>query len=200
MSTVAVRLSRQPVLTDALVRRSVVADAGLVLGAAALTALAAQVVIPVHGLPVPITGQTFAVLLTAAALGPARGVLGQLVYLLAGLVGLPVYAGATSGAHVLLGASGGYLVGFVLAAALMGIAARHGYDRRPLGVAVSYALGTLVIYACGASVLALVTHVGLVTSVRLGVLPFLGGDLVKAVAAAAALPGAWWLVRRTGGR
>ena len=91
----------------------------IVLGAA-LTALAAQVSIPVPGSPVPITGQTFAVLLTAAALGPARGLASQGLYLALGLVGLPVFAGAAHGPHVVFGATGGYLVGFLAAAAIAG--------------------------------------------------------------------------------
>ena len=103
--------------------RTRTADVLLVAGGAGLTALCAQIAIPVPGSPVPITGQTFAVCLVSAALGLRRGVASMSLYLVLGLIGLPVYSDASSGMHVVLGATGGYLVGFVLAAAVMGWAA-----------------------------------------------------------------------------
>src|ERR1700749_1750242 len=123
---------------------------GVTIGAAvALTAAAAQVSLPVPGSPVPVTGQTFAVLLTAAALGPLRGLASQGLYLALGLVGLPVFAGAAHGPHVVFGASGGYLVGFLVAAAIVGAGARRGADRSPLRTLLLFALATVVIYAIG---------------------------------------------------
>src|SRR3954467_8614038 len=107
-------------------------DLALVLGAALLTALCAQVSIPVPGSPVPITGQTFAVLLCGAALGANRGAAAMGLYLLLGVVGLPVYADADSGVHVVWGATGGYLVGFVIAGYVVGRLAEARLDRTPL--------------------------------------------------------------------
>jgi len=183
----------RPVLAD-LVPRTLVRNVALVVGAALLTAAASQLRIPLGFSPVPITGGTFAVLLTAAALGPARGAAGQLTYLLLGAVGLPVFAGGTGGVEYLVGASGGYLVGFVVAAALVGACARRGWDRRPLGMAATFGLGSLVIYAFGVPWLAMVGGYGPGEALLRGVVPFLMGDALKAAAAGVALPAAWRLV------
>lgn len=182
--------SRFPVLADALPRaRSL--DVGLVAGAALLTALLAQVAVPVPGSPVPITGQTLAVVLTAAALGPARGVLGQALYLLLGAVGLPFYSEASSGWEVLTGATGGYLLGFLPAAWLIGVAARHRQDRR-LGTALPlFVLGQGVIFAVGVPWLAVVAQLSPAAALRAGLYPFILGGLVKALIAATVLPTAW---------
>src|SRR5690606_6284160 len=119
----------RPVLAD-LLPRSLVRDVGLVVGGTLLTAVFAQVVVPLPFSPVPLSASTFAVLLTAAALGPLRGVLSQGLYLLGGLVGLPFFAGAESGWTYVSGATGGYIVGYVVAAAVVGACARRGMDRR----------------------------------------------------------------------
>lgn len=185
----------RPVLAD-LLPRSVARDAALVGGAALLTAASAQVEIPLGFSPVPLSGQTFAVLLTAAALGPLRGVLGQGLYLLLGLVGLPFFSGGASGWEYLVGATGGYLVGFAVAAALVGVCARRGMDRRPLGTALAFVVGSLVIYAVGVPWLMAVAGVGFGEALALGVWPFLVGDALKALLAAGLLPGAWRLVGR----
>lgn len=192
-------LPRGAVLADAVVPRRLVADIALVAGAAALTAAAAQVAVPVPGSPVPVTGQTFAVLLTATALGPVRGMLGQVLYLALGLVGLPVYAEGASGGQVLVGATGGYLVGFVAAAALMGVLAQRNLDRRPAGMVLAYVLGSLTIYAFGVPWLAWVAHLTAAQAVDGGLVPFLFGDALKALLAAGALPAAWKLVERARG-
>jgi biotin transport system substrate-specific component len=173
-----------------------VRDAVLVTGAALLTALLAQVAIPVAGSPVPITGQTLAVVLTAAALGPARGFAGQALYLLLGAVGLPFYSDAGSGLDVVFGATGGYLVGFLPAAYLIGLAARQGQDRRITRALPLFALGQLVIFAIGVPWLAVVADLSPAAAIDAGFTPFLVGGLVKAAIAGVALPGAWWVVRR----
>lgn len=185
----------RPVLADAL-PGALVRDVALVAGAAGLTALAAQVAVPLPFSPVPVTGQTFAVLLTAAALGPLRGTAGQLLYVMLGLVGLPVYSDGEAGVQVLLGASGGYLVGFVAAAWLVGAAARRGLDRTPGKAFGAFALGTLTIYALGVPWLAVVADLGLGQALLLGVVPFIPGAVLKAALAAGLLPAAW---RLTGG-
>lgn len=173
-----------------------VRDAVLVTGAALLTALLAQVAIPVAGSPVPITGQTLAVVLTAAALGPARGFAGQALYLLLGAVGLPFYSDAASGFDVVFGATGGYIVGFLPAAYLIGLAARQGQDRRITRALPLFALGQLVIFAIGVPWLAVVADLSPAQAIDAGFTPFIVGGLVKAAIAGVALPGAWWVVRK----
>ena len=174
-----------------------VRDAVLVTGAALLTALLAQVAIPVTGSPVPITGQTLAVVLTAAALGPARGFAGQALYLLLGAVGLPFYSDAGSGFDVVFGATGGYIIGFLPAAYLIGLAARQGQDRRITRALPLFALGQLVIFAIGVPWLAVAADLSPAAAVDAGFTPFIVGGLVKAAIAGVALPGAWWVVRKS---
>ncbi|MBA2576952.1 MAG: biotin transporter BioY [Euzebyaceae bacterium] len=180
----------RPVLAD-LVPGSLARDAALVAGAALLTAAAAQVVVPLPFTPVPISGQTFAVLLCAAALGPLRGSLAQGLYLLLGMLGLPFYAGGESGWQAATGATGGYLIGFVAASVVVGTLARRGLDRSAVGMAAAFLAGSVVVYAFGAPFLAVVAGVTLPEAVRLGVAPFLVGDLVKALLAAGLVPAAW---------
>jgi len=186
-----------PVLAD-LWSRTRAADAVTVVSAAALTAASAQIAFPVPGSPVPVTGQTLAVLLTAAALGPARGALGQLVYLIAAFAGLPVLAHGAGGASEVLGATGGYLLGFIVAGYIVGRLARGGWSRTPVRVFTSFAVGSVVIYAFGATVLALVTGQDMGWAIQKGVLPYLAGDALKALLAAGLLPLAWAAVRRIG--
>jgi biotin transport system substrate-specific component len=190
---------RRPVLAEALPAAWTRTGVTILLGTA-LTVLAAQVSIPVPGSPVPITGQTFAVLLTAAALGPYRGVASQGLYLLLGLVGLPVFAGATGGSHVVFGASGGYLIGFIVAAAIVGAGARRGADRSPVRTLLLYALASVVIYAIGTTWLCLDTGMTASAGIAAGVTPFIPGDVGKALLAAGLLPGAWFLLGRGSGR
>lgn len=181
---------RRPVLADVLPgARS--RDVALVGGAALLTALLAQVAIPVAGSPVPITGQTLAVVVTAAALGPLRGVAGQALYLLLGMVGLPFYSEATGGVEVVFGATGGYLIGFLPAAYLIGLAARHGQDRRFTRALPLFAAGQLVIFAVGVPWLAVVASLSAAQALEAGFYPFLVGGAVKALIAAGVLSGLW---------
>lgn len=194
MSASASVVGPRPVLAD-LMPRTAVRTVALVLGAALLTAAASQLRIPLGFSPVPITGGTFAVLLTGAALGPARGAAGQVTYLALGAIGLPFFAGGSSGLSYLTGASGGYLVGFVVAAALVGACARRGWDRGPLGMVGTFALGSAVIYALGVPWLAVVGGFGPGEALLRGLAPFLVGDALKAAAAAVALPGAWRLLK-----
>ena len=197
--SMALSAPAQPLVLADFWSRTRLADVVTVGSAAALTAISAQIVVPVPGSPVPMTGQTLAVLLTAAALGPARGALGQLVYLMAALVGLPVLAQGAGGASAVFGATAGYLLGFVVAAAVVGALARGGWSRTPVRVFASYAVGSVVIYAFGATVLALVTDHDMAWAVHKGVLPFLTGDALKALLAAGLLPLAWAGVRRIRG-
>ncbi|WP_329394523.1 biotin transporter BioY [Streptomyces lydicus] len=174
--------------------RARVRDAPLVVGGAALTGLAAQIAVPVPGSPVPVTGQTFAALLVGASLGAGRGLLSLALYALAGLAGLPWFAGATSGA----GATFGYIVGMLLAAGLVGALARRGGDRGVLRTAATMAAGTAVIYGVGVPYLALSMHMPLGQAAAVGLVPFLIGDALKAALAMGALPTAWKLAGRRG--
>ena len=172
--------------------RSASRDVVLVIGAAALVGGAAQIALPVPGSPVPITGQTFAVLLAGAALGPARGAAGMLLYVVAGGLGVPWFAGSSAGLHT---PTIGYLLGFVVAAALAGRLAAGGADRRPWRTLGMMAAGNALIYLFGVPWLAVSMGVGLPRAVALGLIPFLLGDVIKAVLAAGLLPGAWRLLQ-----
>lgn len=198
MTSVSMPLGRRKVLAD-LVPGARVRDIGLVLAVAAITAVAAQVRIPLEPIsPVPITGSTFAVLLGAAALGPLRGSLAQVVYLVAGIAGLPVFTGGESGWAYFTGATAGYLVGFVVASVVVGALTRHGLDRRIPGAAVAFAAGSLVIYLLGVPWLMRVADMSLRDAIVRGAGVFLVGDLLKALAAGALLPAAWRVARRDG--
>ncbi|RAJ34474.1 biotin transport system substrate-specific component [Kitasatospora sp. SolWspMP-SS2h] len=168
-------------------------DLALVAGGAALTGLAAQLSVPVPGSPVPVTGQTFAALLVGTALGARRGAAALGLYLLAGAAGLPWFAQGTSGAGL---ATLGYVIGFVVAAALTGALARRGADRAPLRTAGAMVLGSLAIYAVGVPYLAFALDVPLAKAARLGLYPYLVGDALKVVLAMGALPLTWKLLGR----
>lgn len=173
----------------------------LVVAFAALTAVLAQLRIPLPGTPVPVTGQTLGALLAGGALGMRLGGLSQALYLLLGLVGLPVYADAASGWDVVQGATGGYLVGFVLAAALVGWLIERGEDRHLVTSATAMLAGTAAIYLVGVPWLAWALDVPVVSAeggdaVSLGLVPFVVGDLAKVALAGALFPAARRLARR----
>lgn len=170
-------------------------DAVLVVAGALLTVLGAQIAIHVPPSPVPITGQTLAVVVAGAALGARRGAASQLLYVALGLF-LPVYADGGSGFDVIWGATGGYLVGFVLAAGMVGWAAERGADRRPVLAATTFAAGQLLIFAIGVPWLKVATGMAWGDAIHNGFAIFIVGGIVKALAAGALTPSAWRLVRR----
>lgn len=174
-------------------RNTWLTDTFLVVVGSVFVALFARISIPLPFTPVPLTGQTFAVLLIGAALGARRGAASLALYTLEGVVGLPVFARGASGLAVLLGPTGGYIIGFIVAAYGIGLLAEHGLDRSWRTALVPFLLGTLIIYVLGVSVLSL--YVGLPAALAQGLLPFLIGDLIKLLLAAAALPSAWALVK-----
>jgi biotin transport system substrate-specific component len=178
-----------------LPQRSRALDVVFVVGAAGLIALSAQLSIPLPFTPVPITGQTFAVLLTGAALGMGRGGAAGGLYVLLGVVGLPVYAGAEHGWAIVTGASGGYLVSYPFAAALVGYLAERRWDRSFSSAVTAMLTGNVVVYAVGLPWLAVVLGTGLEKTLELGLYPFVVGDLLKLYLAGAALPLAWRLTR-----
>jgi biotin transport system substrate-specific component len=165
-------------LGDALwPRRGRLTNAILVLGASLLLALSAQVALPLPFSPVPVTGQTLAVLLLGALLGSRRGALSVLAYLAEGAAGLPVFAGGGSGAAWLLGPTGGYLLGFLGAAWTVGWLCEHLGDRSVAGTLVILLVGSAVIYLFG--LLGLARFVGADRALALGLLPFVPGDSIK---------------------
>jgi biotin transport system substrate-specific component len=169
----------------------------LILLGTLVVILATQVIIPTS--PVPFTGQTFAVLLVGGALGFRRAAVSLGLYLLIGLVGLPVFSRGGHGVDFVLGATGGYIIGFVLAAAVVGRLAELGWDRHIVASVGAMLLGNVIIYAVGAPWLAVTTNRSLEAAIAVGVTPFLAWDALKILAAAAFFPAAWWLVGRRPG-
>ncbi|MFZ1062843.1 MAG: biotin transporter BioY [Acidimicrobiales bacterium] len=193
MSTVAVHNAPRRVLAD-LLPRTLIADVLLVVGAAGLVGLLAQISIHLSFTPVPITGQTLGVLLAGSALGWRRAGLSMALYLVAGLAGVPWFAGHASG---YVGATFGYLLGFIAAGMLLGWLAARGSDRNIVRAAISMILAEILLYAIALPWLAIDLHVSLAKAFSLGMWPFVAGDAIKAGLAGIALPSAWRLVERT---
>jgi biotin transport system substrate-specific component len=167
----------------------------LVIAGAAFVALTAQVVIPAD--PVPFTGQTFGVLTVGAALGFRRGALALLLYIAIGAVGLSVFApGGPQGIARIVGQTGGYLVGFLVAAAIVGRLAELGWDRRIAGSLAAMAIGTAVIYAVGVPWLKVASGIPWEAAVAGGMTKFLIWDAAKLAIAAGIFPVAWWIIGR----
>ncbi|AZP17714.1 biotin transporter BioY [Streptomyces aquilus] len=192
MSTAVAPVRPGQVLAD-LLPASRVRDIALVVGGAALTGLAAQISVPVPGSPVPVTGQTFAALLVGTTLGAGRGFLSLALYAIAGVAGMPWFAGATSGSAA---PSFGYILGMILASTVVGALARRGADRSVLRTAGAMLLGEAIIYAVGVPYLAVATGMSASAAVAAGLTPFLLGDALKAALAMGLLPSAWKLIKR----
>ncbi len=179
-------------------RRAVFYDVALIIGGSLLIALCAQVKIWLWFSPVPITGQTFAVLMIGALLGARRGSLCVLAYLVEGAAGLPVFAGVgRAGLAVLLGPTGGYLVGFVAAAYITGLLAERGWDRRVGTTILAMALGNAAIYVFGLLWLCCLMNINK-TILTVGLYPFIVGDSLKIALAAIVLPSGWKLLGMAG--
>ncbi|MCU1578060.1 MAG: biotin transporter BioY [Rhodoglobus sp.] len=174
---------------DRVIPRSVPTDIALVAGGALFTGLLAQVAVPLW--PVPITGQTLAVLLVGTTLGATRGVLSMVLYAALGVVGVPWFSDASSGMGVLAGPTGGYIVGFIFAAGLTGWLAQRQWDRRIVGAIVSFIAGSLIVFAVGLPWLAVSLGLDLRQTVAAGLYPFIVGGIIKAVVAAAVIRSAW---------
>lgn len=183
-----------PLASTVLPRKRAVTIA-LVVAFTLLTAAAAQVRINLPFTPVPITGQTFAVLLAGGVLGSKAGAASQGLYWLGGLV-FPFYAGGESGWSVATGATGGYLAGFIVAAWVVGTLAERGQDRTVLAALPAFLMGTVIIYLFGVPWLAHSINVSWQEAVELGAVPFVIGDLAKVALAGILLPGAWQLTGR----
>ena len=185
----------RPVLADVVFPGARVRDAVLIACGAGLTILGAQITIQTGVSPVPITGQTLGVVLAGAALGARRGMASQLLYVLLGLL-LPVYADGEQGFDVIWGATGGYLIGFIAAAGVIGALAERGADRKPLVAFGAFVAAQLVIFGLGVPWLKVATDMSWGDAVHYGFTLFIVGGLIKALAGAALTPSAWRLVKR----
>lgn len=215
-------------------RNRIAVDVVLILGFAAFVSICAQIAIRFPTTTVPITGQTLGVLLTGGALGSVRGGLSMLTYMLMGMISLPVFAPTGSllgeeNVHLILPwagtdgfvwdlSSGGYIVGFILAAYMVGLLAERGWDRRP-SMPVAMIVGNISIYLVGLPWLALfiasemaipgtsLTYYDAISgnnvldkTLKGGLYPFIGGDAIKLLAATIALPGSWTIIKWMRGR
>jgi biotin transport system substrate-specific component len=209
MTIVVPRMNRLPVeqrgvtLADFLVPIQVgervsarARNVALVVIGALFIYLTARIVFPVPGSPVPVTGQTFGVLLVGGALGFKRGLAAVALYVAIGLIGLPFFAEGKGGLAVLVGASGGYLVGFLVAGIVVGRLAELGWDRHLGGAVAMMLAGSFAIYAIGLHWLKAVTGMSLDDTIANGLTPFIAWDAAKLAVAAAIFPAAWWLIGR----
>ena len=175
-------------------RAAEIYDVTLIISGSLLIALCAQIAV---GWPVPVTGQTFAVLMIGALLGPRRGSLCVLTYIIEGVAGLPVFAHGKGGFLVLFGPTGGYLIGFIAAAYITGLLAKNGWDRRIGTTVLAMIFGNVAIYLFG--LLRLCSLMGVNRRVlTVGLYPFVVGDLLKIILAAILLPSGWKLIRYGG--
>ena len=184
----------ETLLGVALAPLDAVRQVGLVIGFSLLTALAAQVVIPIG--PIPITGQTFAVLLTGALLGSRLGAMAMIAYLVEGAGGLPFFSGGHGGLLHLMGPTGGYLIAFPAAAYVTGAFAEHGWDRRFLTAAAAMAIGSVMIMLSGWAWFSIVMHTSPMLTIYATVIKFIPGDIIKITLAAAVLPSGWKLLAK----
>ncbi|MFT4051660.1 MAG: biotin transporter BioY [Microbacterium sp.] len=196
--------ARRSVLADLVARpsdhaRAFTVDAALVVAGAALVALLAQIEVPLW--PVPITGQTLGVVVVGAALGARRGAAALTTYLLAGLAGLPVFAGFTGTVAAVAKPSFGFIIGFIFAAFVAGWFAERAWDRKPLLAFTGFVLASAIPFVFGIPYMALILNVvgggsyGVEEILAFGLWPFIVGGLVKAAIAALLIPGAWLVVR-----
>ena len=169
-------------------------SAGLVIVFSLFIAACAQFSIQIG--PVPITGQSFAVLLTGALLGSGLGAAAVIAYLIEGALGLPFFAGGGAGIVRFFGPTGGYLVAFPAAAFIVGAFAEHGWDKRYPTAVAAMAIGSVVILLGGWAWFTILTNTPPVAAFQIAVAPFLIGDVVKIALAAAVLPTGWALLKR----
>ena len=184
---------RPRVLAD-LLPGELVRDVLVVLVTAGLLGVSAQIAFPLPGTPVPVTGQTFGVLVAGCALGSRRAPIATALYVLLGFVGVPWFAHGTAGWQ---GPSSGYLFGFLICTAVCGRLAERGSDRTLWRALPTMLVGECLTFACGVGWLALDLHLGAAKAIALGLTPFLAGEAVKLAVAACVLPATWRLLGRT---
>lgn len=190
MTSLAPAAPRRLVLADRVLPRHLVVDITLVVLGAALVGGFAQLYVPLW--PVPVTGQTLAVLLVGSTLGAVRGALSMVVYALVGIVGVPWFSEADSGWHVIAGPTGGYIVGFIFSAFFVGWLSERQWDRKILKAVALFLGGSVIVFAFGLPWLALVLDLNLEQTLQGGLYPFIIGGLIKSAIAAGLLPLAWW--------
>lgn len=191
----SIALTHRSTVVDRFVKKSLTADIALVLAGTAITSIAAQLSIPNQ--PVPFTFQTLAVLLVGSTLGAVRGGLSLAIYALIGALGAPVFTAQGHGVDYLFGATGGYIIAFIFAAALVGFLAEKGWSKSSIGMIASYVIGSAIIYGIGATWLTYGYLNGdWNKGMAFGVLPFLIWDAIKAFVAAAIVPEAWRLATK----
>jgi biotin transport system substrate-specific component len=190
MTALAPSAPRRLVLADRVLPRHLVTDVTLVVLGAALVGGLAQLYVPLW--PVPVTGQTLAVLLVGATLGSVRGALSMVLYAVAGGLGVPWFSEAAHGWSVIAGPTGGYIVGFVLSAFLVGWLSERQWDRKILKAIATFVGGSLVVFAVGLPWLSFVLNLNVQQTLEGGFYPFIVGGIIKAIIAAGLLPLAWW--------
>jgi biotin transport system substrate-specific component len=190
MTALAPSAPRRLVLADRVLPRHLVIDAVLVVVGAALVGGLAQLYVPLW--PVPVTGQTLGVLLVGATLGSIRGGISMLVYAAFGIIGVPWFSEADSGWHVVAGPTGGYIIGFIASAVLVGWFSERHWDRRVLKAIAIFLGGSAVVFAFGLPWLAFTLGLNVEQTLEAGFYPFIIGGLIKAAIAALLLPAAWW--------
>jgi biotin transport system substrate-specific component len=196
MTTLTLATGR-PTLADRVFSRSLATDALLIAAGAGITAISAQIVVPLY--PVPITGQTAAVLIVGAALGASRGALAMALYAVLGLF-LPVYSDGAHGVGALLGPTGGYIIGFILAAAITGYLSQRQWDHKLLGGIAAGLVGTVATFAVGLPWLAFALGLNLEQTLQGGLYPFIIGGIVKAVFAASVIRLIWFRLHKSDAR
>ena len=174
-------------------RSAVVYDVVLILAGSVIIAISAQLAVWIPYSPVPVTGQTFAVLMLGVLLGARRGGLCVLAYVIEGLAGLPVFAGGAGGIGWLIGPTGGYLVGFIAAAVVVGYLAECGWDKKVWTTILAMLAGNICIYTFGIAWLAVLM---VENKFKMGVYPFIAGDVFKIILAAVLLPAGWKVLNR----
>jgi biotin transport system substrate-specific component len=187
-------MNTQTAAVYSLIRpRTIWAEAVLLAGFNAILVLCSYMAISLPFSPVPITGQTFGVLLVAMALGRVRGTAVVMAYLVEGALGMPVFAGGTAGFVKLFGPTGGYLLGFPLAAYAVGYLADAGWDKSYFKSVVAMTVGTAIIFVCGLAWLSRIVPSGSV--IAMGLTPFIAGAAIKVGLASVILPSLWKLIR-----
>jgi biotin transport system substrate-specific component len=190
MTALAPSAPRRLVLADRVFPRHLVVDVTLVVLGAAFVGGLAQLYVPLW--PVPVTGQTLAVLLVGATLGAVRGALALGAYAVIGIIGVPWFSEAAGGWDVIAGPTGGYIIGFIASAALVGWLSERAWDRKILKAIAMFVGGTLVVFAVGLPWLAFALGIGVDLTLEYGLYPFIIGGIIKAAIAALVLPLAWF--------
>jgi len=175
-------------------RSSAISNIALISGGVLLLAASAQIAIPVPGSPVPVTGQTLGVLLIGTSYGSGIGLATFAIYLLAGIVGAPVFAGASFGIEKITGATGGYLIGMLITTYVLGLLAKRNLDQKFLTALPSMLLGNVIIFSCGIIWLHHFTGKDWTWTINAGLTPFIVGEILKIVIAGTSLPILWRLI------